>query len=214
MPTIKVMSAGAVESVLIAVGGEFERASGDTVECVFNTAGAVRARFLAGEIPDLLVLPAAGMQALEEAGQLKAGSRLDLAQSATGVAVRQGAPHPDISTPDAFKRALLAAQSIAYTDPASGGSSGTFFAGLLERLAVAEAVAPKAVLGKRGADVAARWRRVGPLWAAPSSVRCCRSPGSKSSARCRAICISPTSIRRVSRPARRRRMRPRVCLPL
>ena len=61
---------------------------------------------------------------------------------------------PDISTPEAFKQALLKAKSVAYTDPKAGGSSGTFFAGLLDKLGIAEEVNKKAVLGKRGYEVA------------------------------------------------------------
>ncbi len=70
------------------------------------------------------------------------------------MAVKEGAPAPDISTPDAFKQALLKAKSISYTDPKAGGSSGTFFASLLEKLGIADAVADKTVLGKRGYEVA------------------------------------------------------------
>ncbi len=61
---------------------------------------------------------------------------------------------PDISTPEAFKQALLKAKTVAYSDPKAGGSSGTFFAGLLDKLGIAEAVNKKAVLGKRGYEVA------------------------------------------------------------
>jgi molybdate transport system substrate-binding protein len=68
--------------------------------------------------------------------------------------VRAGAKPPDISTPAAFKQALLAAKAVAYSDPQAGGSSGTFFAGLLQKLGIAEAVNRKAVLGKRGYEVA------------------------------------------------------------
>ena len=79
-----------------------------------------------------------------------AGSRTDLAKTAIGVAVRQGAPQPDISTVDAFKRALLEARSIVYNDPAIGATSGIHFASVLERLGIAEAVKPKTVLWKGG----------------------------------------------------------------
>ena len=94
------------------------------------------------------------MQALDTDGVFVPGSRIDLGRTITGVAMKEGAPVPDISTPDAFKQALLKAKSISYTDPKAGGSSGTFFAGLLEKLGIAEAVANKTVLGKRGYEVA------------------------------------------------------------
>jgi molybdate transport system substrate-binding protein len=68
--------------------------------------------------------------------------------------VREGAPEPDISTPDAFKQALLDARSVAYTDPKAGGSGGIMFSALLQKLGIADAVNKKAVLGKGGHDVA------------------------------------------------------------
>ena len=154
MAVIKVMSAGAVQAMVTALGGEFERASGHTLSLAFNTAGALRERFLSGEIPDLLILPASGIEVLERAGHFVPGSRTDLGRTVTGVVVRAGAPKPDISTPEAFKRALLNAKTVSYTDPKAGGSSGNYFAGLLERLGIADEIGRKSVLGKRGHDVA------------------------------------------------------------
>jgi molybdate transport system substrate-binding protein len=154
MATIKVMSAGAVQAMVTALGGEFERASGHALSLTFNTAGALRERFLAGETPDLLILPSAIMQALDKEGRFVPGSRTDLGRTVTGVAIRAGAPVPDISTPEAFKRALLDAKTVSYTDPKAGGSSGNFFAGLLQRLGIADEIGRKSVLGQRGHDVA------------------------------------------------------------
>jgi molybdate transport system substrate-binding protein len=154
VPTIKVMSAGAVQSMVTALGAEFERASGNTLDLNFNTAGALRERFTKGEHPDLLILPAAIMEALDKEGAFVSGTRVDLGRTVTGVTVKDGAPMPDISTPDAFKQALLSARTVGYTDPQAGGSSGTFFAGLLRKLGIADEINAKAVLGKRGVDVA------------------------------------------------------------
>jgi molybdate transport system substrate-binding protein len=151
---IKVMSAGAVESMVKALGAEFERTSGHTLELVFNTAGALRERIKGGEQADLVILPPSAIDALDQPGMFVPGSRTDLGRTVTGVAVREGAAVPDISTPEAFKQALLKARGVAYTDPKAGGSSGTFFAGLLEKLGIAEAVNKKAFLGKRGHEVA------------------------------------------------------------
>ena len=150
---IKVMSAGAVEAMVRALGAEFESASGCTIEFVINTAGSLRDRIKNGEAADLVILPPAALDAIG-AGMFVPGSRTDLGRTVTGVTVRDGAPVPDISTPEAFKQALLKARSVAYTDPKAGGSSGTFFAGLLGKLGIAEAVNKKAVLGKRGVEVA------------------------------------------------------------
>jgi len=138
--TIKVMSAGAVQSMVTALGAEFERASGNTLDLNFNTAGSLRERFTKGEHPDLLILPAAVMEALDKEGAFVPGTRVALGRTVTGVTVKEGAAVPDISTPDAFKQALLAARTVAYTDPKAGGSSGTFFAGLLQKLGIADEV--------------------------------------------------------------------------
>jgi len=154
MTAIKVMSAGAVQAMVTALGGEFERESGHKISTTFNTAGALREGFLAGDIPDVLILPASSIEVLEKAGHFVPGSRIDLGRTVTGVVVRAGSAVPDISTPEAFKRALLAAKSVSYTDPKAGGSSGNFFVGLLERLGIADEIARKAVMGNRGHDVA------------------------------------------------------------
>jgi molybdate transport system substrate-binding protein len=154
MATIKVMSAGAVQSMVEALGAEFERATGHRLDLNFGTAGALRARFEGGEVPDLLILSAAFMQALDKDGVFVPGSRTDLGRTVTGVAVKEGATAPDISTPAAFKQALLNARGVSYTDPKAGGSSGNFFAGLLQKLGIADEVNKKAVLGKRGYEVA------------------------------------------------------------
>jgi molybdate transport system substrate-binding protein len=154
MPTIKVLSAGAVQSMVTALGQEFERASGHTLNLIFNTAGALRERIAGGEPADLVILSQSAIASLDQPGMFVPGSVTDLGRTVTGVAVREGAPVPDISTPDAFKQALLKAKSVAYTDPKAGGSGGIMFAAMLERLGIAEAVNKKAVLGKRGSEVA------------------------------------------------------------
>jgi molybdate transport system substrate-binding protein len=151
---IKVMSAGAVQAMVSSLGAEFERETGDKLELHFDTAGALRERLKRGERADVIVLPQAVIAALEQDGMVVAGSRLDLGRTVTGVAIKDGSPKPDISTPDAFKQALLNARSVAYADPQAGGSSGTFFVGLLARLGIAEQIGRKAVLGARGHDVA------------------------------------------------------------
>jgi molybdate transport system substrate-binding protein len=151
---IKVLSAGAVQSMVTALGAEFERETGNKLNLIFNTAGALRERIQNGEQADLVILSQSAIASLIKPGMFVAGSVTDLGRTVTGVAVREGAAVPDISTPEAFKRALLNARSVAYTDPKAGGSSGTFFAGLLQRLGIADEINKKAVLGKRGHDVA------------------------------------------------------------
>ncbi len=83
---------------------------------------------------------------LAKEGKFVAGSRANLARVAVGVVVKDGTPKPDIGSVAAFKQALLAAKSVAYIDPAAGGSSGIYIAGLLDKLGIATEVKPKAKL--------------------------------------------------------------------
>ncbi len=154
MATIRVMSTGAVESMVRALGPAFEKQSGHTLDLAFNTAGGVRKRLAAGDAFDVIVLPTADIEAMAKEGKVAPESVTDLGRTVTGVAVREGAPVPDISTPEAFKKALIAARGVSYSNPAAGGSSGTFFAGLLQKMGIADEVAGKAVLGNRGYEVA------------------------------------------------------------
>ena len=153
MPTIKVLSAGAVRSMVDALGPEFERASGNKLNITFATAFAQRERIINGAAADLVIVSESIIAELEKLGFVVAGSPKNLGRTVTGVIVPEGAPSPDISTPEAFKQALLKAKSVAYTDPKAGGSGGIMFAGLLEKLGIADAVNAKAVLCKGGLDV-------------------------------------------------------------
>ena len=153
MPTIKVMSAGAVKTMVAALGAEFERASGTTIDYNFGTAGALRERVKGGETADLVVVSQSAIAELAKLGHVVPATVTDLGRTVTGVIVRDGAPKPDIATPDAFKAALRAARSVAYTDPKAGGTGGIMFAALLDKLGLAEEVNAKAVLGKGGFDV-------------------------------------------------------------
>lgn len=154
MAIVKVMSAGAVKTMVTALGAEFERETGTKLDLNFGTAGALRDRLKGGEGADLVILPAESIVAMEKSGTVVSGSRVDLGRTVTGVVIKEGAAVPDISTPEAFKQALLKARTVAYTDPKAGGSSGTMFAALLEKLGVAEPIGKKAVLGVNGHDVA------------------------------------------------------------
>lgn len=154
MADIKVMSAGAVKTMVTALGAEFERESGNKLDLNFGTAGSLRERIMNGEVSDIVVLSESAIAELAKLGLVLPGSSVDLGRTVTGVIVREGTPEPDISTPDAFKQALLDACSVAYTDPKAGGSGGIMFSALLHKLGIADAINNKAVLGKGGHDVA------------------------------------------------------------
>lgn len=153
MADIKVMSAGAVRSMVAALGAEFERETGNKLDINFGTAGSLRERIKGGESADLVILSESAIAELAKLGLVVSGSCTDLGRTVTGVVVREGTPAPDISTPEAFKRALLNARSVAYTDPKAGGSGGIMFSALLQKLGIADEINKKAVLGKGGHDV-------------------------------------------------------------
>jgi molybdate transport system substrate-binding protein len=148
---IKVLTAGAFKQVLLALVPDFERTSGNKVIVDNDTVGALTKRIEGGETFDLAVLTPAAVDALASKGKLVAGSRANLARVGVGVVVKEGAAKPDIGSVDAFKRALLAAKSVAYIDPAAGGSSGIYVAGLLDKLGIAAEIKPKAKLIPGGA---------------------------------------------------------------
>jgi molybdate transport system substrate-binding protein len=150
---IKVMAAGAVELMVTLIGDEFERASGRKLNLTFMTVGKLRESIEAGEQADLVVLSASAIKALDRPGRFVPGSITDLGRTVTGVAVRAGAPRPDISTEKAFVAALMNAKSVSYNDPKGGGTSGVLFAKLLARLGIADAINKKAVLRSRGLEV-------------------------------------------------------------
>ena len=154
MAKIRVVSAGAVQSMVTLVGNEWAAATGHDLDLNFATVGSLRDRLAAGEAADLAILSESAIAALDRNGLFVRGSIRDLGRTRTGVVIREGAPTPDISTVEAFKHALVTARAISYSDPKGGGSSGTFFAGLLERLGIAEQVNRTAVLKKRGFEVA------------------------------------------------------------
>jgi molybdate transport system substrate-binding protein len=150
---VKVLTTGAMKAVVLELVPQFEKETGHKVVVENDTAGGVAKRIEGGEAVDVAVNTPNGLNDLAAKGKVVAGSRANVARVGVGVVVKEGAPVPDISSVDAFKRALLAAKSVAYIDPASGGSSGIYLAGLFDRLGIAAEIKPKAKL-KRGGYVA------------------------------------------------------------
>lgn len=138
---IKVLSTNAVSTVLREIVPDFERASGHKVSISYNSSNMVMGRVKNGETADLVILSRPGIDELTQQGKVVPGSSADLASTGLGVAVRAGASKPDISSVEAFKRALLDAKSVVYT---ATGASGVYFAGLIERLGIAGPVRAKA----------------------------------------------------------------------
>jgi molybdate transport system substrate-binding protein len=148
---IKVLTAGAFKQVLLALVPEFEKQTGHKVIVENDTVGALTKRIEGGEVFDLAVLTPGAVNDLAGKGKFVAGSRQNLARVGVGVVVKDGTPKPDISSVDAFKKSLLAAKSVAYIDPAAGGSSGIYVSGLLDKLGIGAEVKAKAKLIHGGA---------------------------------------------------------------
>jgi molybdate transport system substrate-binding protein len=147
---VKVLTAGAFKQVVVALVPEFERQTGHKVILDNDTAGALQKRIEGGEAFDVAFITPGVIDNLAKKGKIVEGSGVPLARVGVGVMVKAGAPKPDVSTVEAFKNALIAAKSVAYIDPASGGSSGIYIAGLLDKLGIADQIKPKAKLKKGG----------------------------------------------------------------
>jgi len=143
---VKVLSAEVLKHALSEFAGDFESTTGHKIKIDYESASVVRNQVQAGEAADVAILQMPVMEALSEQGKIARGSVVALARSGVGVAVRKGAPKPDISSVDAFKRSLLSAKSIAYPNPARGAASGIHFRAVIARLGIAQEVNAKAKL--------------------------------------------------------------------
>jgi molybdate transport system substrate-binding protein len=149
---IQVVSGGAFKQVLAALAAQYQKESGNTLNITYQTVGQHLALIRDDkEKFDVAILTPEAIDNLAKEGRIVPGTRADLAKTGVGVVVRAGAPLPDISTVAAFKQTLLAAKSVAYIDPKSGGSSGIYVERLLQQLGIADEVNAKAVLVHGGA---------------------------------------------------------------
>jgi len=147
---IKVLSTTALKTALEELAPRFERATGHRLALRFGPSLQLEERLGEGEPADVAILSIAGARAMIARDRIVAGSLVDIARSSLGVVVPKGAPKPDISTADAFKRALLAAKVVALSQPVGGGQSGAHMAKLFVELGIAEAMAGKAIYGGGG----------------------------------------------------------------
>jgi len=154
--TLKVLCARSMTAAVNALARDFTRVTGQELDIIFGTVGALQAKLAAGESADVLVLGAPTIAKMEQGGEVLSGSRRDIARTSIGVAVREDAAAPDVSTADAFKQALLAARAVAFSDPAVGGSAGVHLAQLWGRMDMADEIARKGMPQRTGGEVAAR----------------------------------------------------------
>lgn len=151
---IKVFVGGAMTDTVRTIGSAYAKTSGNTVTYISDTTGSLLNRLKAGEKADLLVITAPAVDGLERDRALAQGSRTDLVRALVGVAMKPGANKPDLSSPDSFKAALLAAKSISYVNPMAGGTSGTYFEGLMAKMGIADVMKAKTVYRNQGSEVA------------------------------------------------------------
>jgi molybdate transport system substrate-binding protein len=147
---IQVLSAGAVQEAEKAIAEDFREATGNKVNFTTGTVGQIQDRLKGGAPADVIVVSATALEQLEKAGDVRARSGTTLGRIGIGVGVKEGAPTPDISTPEKFKNAILKAKSLTYMDPGAGASSGIATAKILQELGIAEEVAKKTKLTQSG----------------------------------------------------------------
>jgi molybdate transport system substrate-binding protein len=144
---LKALVSGALKLALPDMIAAFEKSSsGNKVTVVYGPGGAVVKSIGNGDVADVAIAPSDLMEKLAAQGKIVAGSTVGIARVTIGIAIRKGAPKPDITTVDALKKTLLAAKSIGYRDPKTGSNSGVYTAQLIEKLGLAQELKVKTVL--------------------------------------------------------------------
>lgn len=136
---VKVIAANAVKEAYLELVSAFEQSTGHRVTTIWGGTEGVAKRISGGEVVDIVLIAAPNIDKLISEGKLVSGSRADFAKSGVGMAVRTGLPKPDISSAEAVKRAVLAANSVAY----SSGPSGFYVADLFKRMGIADQIKNK-----------------------------------------------------------------------
>ena len=147
---VKVLSTTAMKMVFEELSPHYRHETGNRLAVTLGPSAQLEARLAGGEAADIAILTTAGAQNLVGSGKIVAGSLVDVARSSIGIAVRKGAPKPDISSAESFKHTMLAAKSIACSKPVGGGQSGAHLAKIFERLGISEAMQAKSKYGGGG----------------------------------------------------------------
>jgi molybdate transport system substrate-binding protein len=145
---IKTLITTAMEAAIVELVPPFERSTGHKVTVSYDPSGGLARRLRGGEFADMILIASKELDQLIAEG--KAKERTDVSRTGIALAVRKGAPHPDVSTPEALKRTLLAAKSIGHTAPAGGGITALHVQNVFKRLDIAEQVTPKVKLAAGG----------------------------------------------------------------
>ena len=149
---VVVFCPGAVQSVVRELVKPYEQKTGNTVKFEYGTAGAIAKRVAEGAAGDVVLATNSGLAGLAKQGKVEAASIRDLGSMGVGVAVKAGAPKPDIHDLAAFKQSMLAAKSIMYANPAKGGQSGIHIAKVFAQIGIDKQIESKLQLRDRGPD--------------------------------------------------------------
>jgi molybdate transport system substrate-binding protein len=139
MAVVHILSAGAAQAVVENIAAVYTRETGNGVKAQFGAVGAMKARVVAGEAVDVIVLTGTLIDELIASGDVVASSRSDLGKVGTGVAVRTGAPLPNVSSAETLRGSLLAATKVVCPDPATA-TAGKVVMQVLERLGITDRV--------------------------------------------------------------------------
>ncbi|HEX3484589.1 MAG TPA: molybdate ABC transporter substrate-binding protein [Micropepsaceae bacterium] len=151
---MKLLVGGSMQEPFKEVGADFAKKTGNMLDFLVDTTGALQKRLRSGEKADIILVSSPGMDALEKEHLIMPGTRVDLASAAMGISVRAGAASPDLSTPEAFKKTMMSARSVALVDPKAGGTSGIYLDGLFQKMGIADEIKKKTVYGMQGSQVA------------------------------------------------------------
>lgn len=150
--TVKIYAAAVAKTPLTAIAADYEKATGNKVTLIFDTAGATEQRFRADPEASLLITAAPLIRNGETSGTLKDGTSIPFGSTVAGIAVPPGAPKPDVSSPEKLKAALVAAKRIAVSDPARGATVGTHFMKVIEALGIKDQLQPKIEFAPDGVE--------------------------------------------------------------
>jgi len=153
---LKVISAGAVRGVVGGMIEDYSRQTGHKFTFTVGPTGMLRDAIASGQPADLVITSAPLMAELEGTGKITPDSRVDIGRVGLGVVIRDGAPAPDVSTPEAVKQALIKAATIAYTDPKLGGTSVIHLMKIADGFGIKDLVAQKGVTATGGNDAVAK----------------------------------------------------------
>jgi len=147
---VKVLASGAVKEAALELFPQFEQASGNKVVVTWAGTVDIKKKIAAGEVFDLVIVASPELDTFAKDGKIAAGSKVDLVRSSIGVAVKAGAPKPDLKSGDDLKKTLLAAKSVGY----STGPSGVYLISLFEKMGIADQIKAKAKITTPGVPVA------------------------------------------------------------